>query len=255
MPESEDIKSGANKIEIPKVKKGISSKFIILGIFGYLSVLGLMIIGMVYFLKPDLTPVVILQPAVTATTVPKISTNKVVLIDPDVKEAVENYLDDPESIDISDLVNELKEIEYKRNLRYKMEQDSIARLQAERETKITRAKLEELKIQTAKLIAARPKPIETEKEKAETESEKSGATQTTLIDNAASKKGLKQLAKIYSSMKPTDAAKILDKMDTKLVVNLLATMKDRNAAKILSSFKPEKAARISKKINDKFAQI
>ena len=56
-------------------------------------------------------------------------------------------------------------------------------------------------------------------------------------------------------MKPKDAAKILDKMDTKLVVNLLATMKDRNAAKILSSFKPEKAARISKKINDKFAQI
>ena len=256
MPESEEIKSGADKIEIPKVKKGISSKFIILGVFGYLSVLGLMIVGMVYFLKPDVTPVVIAQPAVTATTVPKISTIKNDLIDPDIREAVEGYLDDPESIDISELVNELKEIEYKRNIRYKMEQDSIARLQAERETKITGAKLEELKIQTAKLIAARPKPVESKKEKAETESEKSGATKITLKDNAESKKrGLKQLAKIYSSMKPTDAAKILDKMDTKLVVNLLATMKDRNAAKILSSFKPEKAARISKKINDKFAQI
>ncbi|MCH8303524.1 MAG: hypothetical protein IIB94_00170 [Candidatus Marinimicrobia bacterium] len=255
MPESEEVKSGADKIEIPKVKKGISSKFIILGVFGYLSVLGLMIVGMVYFLKPDVTSVAIVQPAVNTATVQNNSTNKKDLIDPDIKEAVEGYLDDPESIDISDLVNELKEIEYKRNLRYKMEQDSIARLQAERETKITRAKLEELKIQTAKLIAARPKPIAAEKEKAETKSEKSGATQTTLIDNAKSKRGLKQLAKIYSSMKPTDAAKILDKMDTKLVVNLLATMKDRNAAKILSSFKPEKAARISKKINDKFAQI
>ena len=242
MPESEEVKSGADKIEIPKVKKGISSKFIILGVFGYLSVLGLMIVGMVYFLKPDVTSVAIVQPAVNTATVQNNSTNKKDLIDPDIKEAVEGYLDDPESIDISDLVNELKEIEYKRNLRYKMEQDSIARLQAERETKITRAKLEELKIQTAKLIAARPKPIAAEKEKAETK-------------NAKSKKGLKQLAKIYSSMKPTDAAKILDKMDTKLVVNLLATMKDRNAAKILSSFKPEKAARISKKINDKFAQI
>lgn len=255
MPESEEIKSGADKIEIPKVKKGISSKFIILGAFGYLSVLGLMIVGMVYFLKPDVTPVVIVQPAVNTATVQNNSTNKKDLIDPDIKEAVEDFLDDPESIDINDLVNELKEIEYKRNLRYKMEQDSIARLQAERETKITRAKLEELKIQTAKLIAARPKPIEAVKEKAGIESENSPATQTTLIDNAKSKKGLKQLAKIYSSMKPTDAAKILDKMDTKLVVSLLATMKDRNAAKILSSFKPEKAARISKKINDKFAQI
>jgi len=255
LPDSEEVKIGSEKIEIPKDKKGISSKFIILGVVGYLSVLGLMVVGMVYFLKPDVTPVVNVQSAVTTTTVPDISSNINDPNDPDINEAVEDFVDDPESVDISDLVTELREIEYKNNLRYKMEQDSIARLQAERETKIAKAKLEELKIQTAKLIAARPKPIEADNEKEESGSEDGPTTQAAANADNESKKGLKQLVKIYSSMKPTDAAKILDKMETKLVVNLLSTMKDRNAAKILSSFTPEKAARISKKINDKFTQI
>lgn len=250
MPESDEIKSGTDKIELPKVKKGISYKFIILGVAGYLSVLVLMIIGMVYFLKPDVTPVVSVQPVVNTSTVPNNSKQNDDLNDLDINEAVRKLVDEPESIDISDLIAELKEIEYKSNLRSKMEQDSIARLQAERQTKIAQAKLEELKIQTAKMIAARPKPIE-----AITESEKREIIQTSALVGKESKKGFKQLAKIYSSMRPTDAAKILDKMETKLVVNLLANMKNRNAAKILSSFTPAKAARISKKISDKLAQI
>ena len=250
MPESDEIKSGTDKIELPKVKKGISYKFIILGVAGYLSVLVLMIIGMVYFLKPDVTPVVSVQPVVNTSTVPNNLKQNDDLNDLDINEAVRKLVDEPESIDISDLIAELKEIEYKSNLRSKMEQDSIARLQAERQTKIAQAKLEELKIQTAKMIAARPKPIE-----AITESEKREIIQTSALVGKESKKGFKQLAKIYSSMRPTDAAKILDKMETKLVVNLLANMKNRNAAKILSSFTPAKAARISKKISDKLAQI
>lgn len=250
MPESDEIKSGTDKIELPKVKKGISYKFIILGVAGYLSVLVLMIIGMVYFLKPDVTPVVSVQPVVNTSTVPNNSKQNDDLNDLDINEAVRKLVDEPESIDISDLIAELKEIEYKSNLRSKMEQDSVARLQAERQTKIAQAKLEELKIQTAKMIAARPKPIE-----AITESEKREIIQTSALVGKESKKGFKQLAKIYSSMRPTDAAKILDKMETKLVVNLLANMKNRNAAKILSSFTPAKAARISKKISDKLAQI
>ena len=250
MPESDEIKDGTDKIEIPKVKKGISTKYIILGVAGYLSVLVLMIVGMVYFLKPDVTPVVSLQPVVKISTAPSKSEGNDDINDPDINQAVQSLIDEPARVDISDLVAELKEIEYKSNLRNRMEQDSVARLQAERETKIAQAKLEELKIQTAKLIAARPKPVG-----AATGSETNEATQTSKVVKAESKEGFKQLAKIYSSMRPTDAAKILDKMETKLVVNLLANMKNRNAAKILSSFTPEKAARISKKISDKFAQI
>ncbi len=249
MPEPEEIK-------VPKVKKGISIKFIILGVVGYLSVLGLMIVGIVYFLKPDPTPMVTVQPTLIPTTNPNQSAQKSDnVIDPDIKRLVDNLIEEPENIDISDLVNELKEIEYKSNLRYKMEQDSIARLQAERETRIARAKLEQLKIETAKLIAARPKYKDTLKEKPEAGSGQNQAKSAAALVRTESKKGYKQLAKIYSSMKPADAAKILDKMDTRLVVNLLANMKDRNAAKILSSLKPEKAARISKKISDKLAQI
>lgn len=243
MPEPDEIKDGTDKIEIPEVKKGVSYKLIILGVAGYLSVLVLMIIGMVYFLKPDLTPVVRVQPVVNTAPVPNNSAQNDDLNDPDIE-------DDPESVDISDLVKELKEIEYKSKLRHEMEQASIAQQQAERETKIARAKLEELKIQTAKMIAARPKQV-----KAVSDTEKELTTQVSVLIGTESKKGFKQLAKIYSSMKPTDAAKILEKMETKLVVNLLANMKGRNAAKILSSFTPAKAARISKKISDKLAQI
>lgn len=250
MPESEQIKKGMDNIEIPNVKKNTSYKIILLGVAGYLSVLVLMIIGMVYFLKPDVTPVVSVQPVVITTAVPSNSTQNDNVNDPDINESVQNFLDDPESIDISDIVAELKGIEYNRELRTKMELDSIARLQAERQTKIAQARLEALKIETAKLIAARPKPIESL-----TEPEIIQTTQTNDLVNVDLKKGFKQLAKIYSSMNPADAAKILDKMDSKLVVNLLANMKNRNAAKILSSFAPEKAARISKKISDKFAQI
>lgn len=255
MPDSDEIKNDADKIEIPKVKKGVSSKFIIFGIVGYLSVLVLMIVGMVYFLKPDVTPVVSVQPVVITTKTPvnpaqKNNANDLDIIDPEVDKVVQDLANEPESVDISDLVSELKEIEYKSNLRHKMELASIAQQQAERETKIAQARLEELKIQTAKLIAARPKPVAVENEP-----EKEQTTQTRTVESSGSKKGFKQLAKIYSSMRPNDAAKILEKMETKLVVNLLANMKGRNAAKILSSFKPEKAARISKKISDKFAQI
>lgn len=255
MPESDKIKDGTDKIEIPKVKKGVSYKFIIIGVAGYLSVLVLMIVGMVYFLKPDVTPVVRVQPVVNTTTVPNKSAQNNDLNDPDtnapdIDKAVQDFVNEPESVDISDIVAELKEIEYKSNLRHKMELASIAQLQAERETKIAQARLQELKIQTAKLIAARPKAIA-----AVNEPENEQVLQVNALVSTESLKGFKKLAKIYSSMRPTDAAKILEKMETKLVVNLLTNMKGRNAAKILSSFSPTKAARISKKISDKLAQI
>ena len=250
MPDSDKIRRGMENIEIPKVKNNISYKIILLGVAGYLSVLVLMIVGMVFFLKPDVTPVVSLQPVAITTTVPNNSTQNVNVNDPDINKAVRDFVDDPESIDISDIVAELKGIEYNRDLRTKMELDSIARLQAERQTKIAEARFEALKIETAKLISARPKSIEEI-----TETEKIQPTQTSELVEVELTNGIKQLAKIYSSMKPADAAKILNKMETKLVVNLLANMKNRTAAKILSSFTPEKAARISKKISDKFAQI
>jgi len=249
LPEPNEIKRGTDNIEIPEVKKTISYKIIILGVSGYLTVLVLMIVGMVFFLKPDVTPVVSVQGVVNTTPVPINSTQNGEVNDPDINKSVEVLLDEAESIDISDIVNELKGIEYNRNLRDKMEQDSVARLLAERQTKIAQARLEALKIETAKLISARPKSIDMV-----TEPETIQTTQTTELVKVELKDGFIQLAKIYSAMKPTDAAKILDKMETNLVVNLLSNMKNRNAAKILSSFAPKKAARISKKISDNFAQ-
>jgi flagellar motility protein MotE (MotC chaperone) len=56
---------------------------------------------------------------------------------------------------------------------------------------------------------------------------------------------LRSLAQIYGSMKPKEAAKLLDNMEEKLVVTVISTMKANEAAEILASMDSKKAAKIS----------
>lgn len=49
------------------------------------------------------------------------------------------------------------------------------------------------------------------------------------------------LVKLYARMKPRDAARILDGMDTKVVVALIARMKEIRAAPILAAMRPDRA--------------
>lgn len=248
MPDEDDQIIGSEEIKSPAKKNQLPLKLIILGAVGYISVFVLMMAGMVMLLKPDAPPLI--NPTVFDEAA-KIE-QTVEAKDPDVSEPTAVMLEDPANVDISELVDELKEIEYRSRLRDKMEQDSVARILAERETKIAEAKLEKLKLATAKIISARPKS-RTVEDKFSNKQESS--SNVAVKPPPESKKGYKQLAKIYESMKPNDAAKILDKMESSLVVNLLTNMKNRNAAKILSSFKPVKAARISKQMSNKLAQI
>ncbi len=63
------------------------------------------------------------------------------------------------------------------------------------------------------------------------------------------KKRLKQLAKVYSAMRPEEAARILETLDDDLLINILGAMgDDRQKAKILTALSPDKASRVSKKI-------
>jgi flagellar motility protein MotE (MotC chaperone) len=63
------------------------------------------------------------------------------------------------------------------------------------------------------------------------------------------KKRIKQLAKVYSAMRPEEAAHILETLDDNLLIKILGLMDDdRQKAKILATISKEKATRISEKI-------
>jgi flagellar motility protein MotE (MotC chaperone) len=56
---------------------------------------------------------------------------------------------------------------------------------------------------------------------------------------------IRSLAQIYGSMKPKEAAKLLENMEEKLVVAVISTMKSTEAAEILSAMDFKKAAKVS----------
>jgi flagellar motility protein MotE (MotC chaperone) len=62
---------------------------------------------------------------------------------------------------------------------------------------------------------------------------------------------VRSLAQIYGSMKPKEAAKLLENMDEKLAVNIISTMKANEAAEILSAMDLKKAAKISEALTQR----
>ena len=62
---------------------------------------------------------------------------------------------------------------------------------------------------------------------------------------AAEEQQFKHLIKIYSAMKPQNAADLIEKLDIKLAIELLSRMKGDAVGKILSFVKIDKAAKIS----------
>ncbi len=57
---------------------------------------------------------------------------------------------------------------------------------------------------------------------------------------------LMTIAKIYGSMKPDQAAKLLDDFDEQMAAKILTKMRERQAAKILELMKPDQAVKICK---------
>jgi flagellar motility protein MotE (MotC chaperone) len=58
----------------------------------------------------------------------------------------------------------------------------------------------------------------------------------------------KKLVKIYESMKPADAAKILENMDIVILMQITGGMKEDNAAKIFAKMDPNKAKDLTTKL-------
>lgn len=56
---------------------------------------------------------------------------------------------------------------------------------------------------------------------------------------------VKSLSRIYSTMKPKEAAKLLENLDDKLVMGIIATMNPDEAAAVLAVMEVKKAAKIS----------
>ncbi len=62
---------------------------------------------------------------------------------------------------------------------------------------------------------------------------------------AVEEQQFKHLIKVYSAMKPQNAAELIERLDIKLAIELLSKMKGDDVGKILSFVKIEKAAKIS----------
>lgn len=67
----------------------------------------------------------------------------------------------------------------------------------------------------------------------------------TAAREAAEKKRISKLARIYDSMKPEDAAKALDGVELETIVLILQKMNEGNAAQVLAKMEPLMAAQIT----------
>lgn len=67
----------------------------------------------------------------------------------------------------------------------------------------------------------------------------------TAAREAAEKKRISKLARIYDSMKPEDAAKALDGVELETIVLILQKMNEGNAAQVLAKMEPLMAAQVT----------
>ena len=61
----------------------------------------------------------------------------------------------------------------------------------------------------------------------------------------AEEKRFKTVISMYESMKPKDAARIFDRLDMKILVDVSSHMSPRNMSEILSNMSPEAAERLT----------
>jgi flagellar protein FlbB len=63
---------------------------------------------------------------------------------------------------------------------------------------------------------------------------------------AAERKRVSKLARLYNEMKPQEAADIMNDLDDDMIIAILQRMDEGQSAKILAKFDPEKSARLTK---------
>lgn len=63
---------------------------------------------------------------------------------------------------------------------------------------------------------------------------------------AAEKKRVTKLARLYNEMKPADAAAIMDALNDDITIAILQRMDESQCAKVLTAFEPDKSARLTR---------
>ena len=105
---------------------------------------------------------------------------------------------------------------------------------------------EELAAQQERVALAQS---EFEKQREEIIRERKSIEQLVSQSTDLDKKRIQQLAKVYASMRPPEAARILETLDDKLCVAILSNMgDDRQKAKIMTALSSEKASSLSMKM-------
>lgn len=95
-----------------------------------------------------------------------------------------------------------------------------------------------------------PPPVEPPKQSREVKISQKELDAQTAAREAAEKKRISKLARIYDNMKPEEAAKALDSVNIDTTVLILQKMDESNAGKILAKMEPTLAARITQIMMD-----
>ena len=124
-----------------------------------------------------------------------------------------------------------------------LEKKRIALQEEEERLKKERTKLESLKQE----IESKIDELTVVQKKIEEDlNQKSAlAAQAEQKKNMEEEKKIKQLVKVYASMKPKSAAEIVDKMDLSVVLQVFSNMKGEQVGQILSYVNKDRAAKIS----------
>ena len=97
----------------------------------------------------------------------------------------------------------------------------------------TEAKKEEKKAE----VKPKSKPVVLSKEEIEKQTKER---------QAAEKKRVSKLARLYNEMKPEEAAKILESMDDDIVISILQRMDESQVSQVLTKFDTDRAANITR---------
>ena len=105
-------------------------------------------------------------------------------------------------------------------------------------------------VEVATNTPAPPPPVEQPKKSKDIKISQKELEAQAAAREAAEKKRISKLARIYDNMKPEEAAKALDSVSLDTTVSILQKMDESNAGKILAKMEPQLAAQITQIMMD-----
>jgi flagellar motility protein MotE (MotC chaperone) len=155
----------------------------------------------------------------------------------------QNYSDDYQTMSNTELEimsNQIFELAEKRK-------GVIKESEAELKRKLNRLRrLEQTVLRRYKALRMLQEELKSTLKRSKTEEEDQPQNSATTQERKQARvQEVRRLAKSFESMKPADAAQVIEVMDPDLVVDVLRMVKPRKSGKILGSLDPKTAARVS----------